>query len=750
MDASVSETALRVGALTDAQGRFALRLPAGRRSIQVRLIGHASVTLTIDLQADTTLDVRLVDSASVLETVIIEADKVEEALARSQMGLNKLEMEQARQLPAIFGEVDVLKILQFLPGIKVGVEGTAGFFVRGGSNDQNAVLLDGALLYNPVHLGGLFGVFNPDVIEGLDVYKGSFPARFGGRLSSVLDVRGRAPQTDRFHLSGGLGLISSRLTADIPLHKKQGGLLLGARRTYLDVFTRSLNAANEGDPNYARLPNYAFTDLNARYDRQLNATDRLSATAFYCNDNIAFRDDVFNFDFGWSNSAAVAKWERLSANGRLWAAQAGFTQYDYRIRTQLGAFKGDLRSRVRDFNATFRHERPWASKRRLQTGATFIFHQFQPNLLDARGDSEDLRFQYRQTLTGSQGAVWLGDVWKPTSRWTVETGLRLSGWAGQNSVYGGMEPRASANYRAAEWLSVKGGYSRTWQYQHLASSSSLSLPTDIWYPSTDNLRPQRADLVSAGAVWGWKELGLITTAEAYYKWMRDVVELAPAAFIFVNPDLDRDLVQGKGTSRGVELQIEKPKGKTSGWVSYTLSWTDRLFDGREGAALLNAGKTFPFRYDRRHDLSVVLVQQLWPRLSVSAAFVYRTGEAVSVPTGRALMRDLDGINRIGVITDPTTGETGVDLGQTVAIFEARNNFRMPDYHRLDFSATWKFRPKRGESELVFSVYNAYNRANPFVLIFEEKVDANRITTGYRGRIISLFPALPAVSWNFRF
>ncbi len=750
IEVTVAEPALRTGTYTDAQGRFVLRLPAGRRTLRVSALNYATQFHRFDLQGDLELEFVLADSVGELGPVVIEADAVEEALNRPQLGLNRIDMAQARQLPAIFGEVDVLKILQFLPGIKVGVEGTAGFFVRGGSNDQNAVLLDGSLLYNPTHLGGLFGTFNSDVIEGLDVFKGSFPARYGGRLSSVIDVRTRAPQPDRWHVAGGLGLISSRVAVDVPLRRNQTGLLLAARRTYLDLFTRTLNAANASDPDYAPLPNYAFTDFHARTDWHLNATDRLTLTGFYGNDNIAFKDRIFNFDFGWSNSAASLKWERLTAGARTWSVQASFTQYDYRIRTALGAFSGNLRSRVRDGNLTLRHERPWGRGHRLQTGASLIGHQFFPSLLDARGDADDLRFQFRQVLRGGQGAVWLGDNWEINSRWTLENGLRVSGWLGQKSTYGGLEPRAAANFRATDWLSLKGGYSRCWQYQHLASSSTLSLPTDIWYPSTANLQPQRSDLISAAAVWGWKKLGLVTTVEGYAKWMRNVVELRPAALLFINPDLDRDLVQGLGTSRGVEFQVEKPKGKTSGWVAYTLSWTDRLFDGRDGFALLNEGRPFPFRYDRRHDLSVVLVQELWPRLSLSAAFVYRTGEAVSVPTGRTLLRDLEGINRIGLINNPATGESGVDLGQTVAIFEARNNFRMPAYHRLDLSLTWKFRPKRGESELVFSVYNAYNRANPFVLVFEEVVDENRVTIGLRARIVALFPALPAISWNFRF
>jgi hypothetical protein len=372
MEVTVSEPALRTGTYTDAQGRFVLRLPAGPRQLRVSAINYATQVRRFDLQGDLDLDFALADSVGQLGPVVIEADAVEEALNRPQLGLNRIDMAQARQLPAIFGEVDVLKILQFLPGIKVGVEGTAGFFVRGGSNDQNAVLLDGSLLYNPTHLGGLFGTFNSDVIEGLDVYKGSFPARHGGRLSSVIDVRTRAPKADRWHVAGGLGLISSRLAVDVPLKRNEAGLLLAARRTYLDLFTRALNAANQNDPDYAPLPNYAFTDFHARTDWKLNATDRLILTGFYGNDNIAFKDEIFNFDFGWSNSAASLKWERLTAGARTWSVQASFTQYDYRIRTALGAFSGNLRSRVRDGNLALRHERPWGRGHRLQVGASLI------------------------------------------------------------------------------------------------------------------------------------------------------------------------------------------------------------------------------------------------------------------------------------------------------------------------------------------------------------------------------------------
>lgn len=774
--ASVSIKSQKAGTYTNAQGNFSLQLLADTLTLQVSFAGYEKYQKFIRLDKNLSLSIALVEDDIKLEGVTIEGQALKDRLAQVQMSVTRLDVQTIKQLPALFGEVDVLKVLQLLPGIKSGTEGTAGFFVRGGTNDQNLVLLDGATVYNPAHMGGLFSVFNPEAVSGLEAFKGNFPAQYGGRLSSILGIEMREGDTKKFSGSGGIGLISSRLTLELPFgevvssspknstestiendtilnYKKQrkklvterkGSILVAGRRTYFDVFTRAYNRANAGNKDFSPIPDYYFYDLNTKVRYQLNPNHRLTFTAYMGNDEIGFSDERFSFAFAWRNIVATASWNHLYSTKLVGNLTTSFSRYDYSINNQFGNISANLISKISDYAVKYDIRYLPSPKHVIRGGASYIFHSFNPNRLNAGSEDNSLNFKYDQVLEGGEVGAYLSDEWEINKKWKIDYGLRGSGYIANRANYFGLEPRAGMRYKLNDSLSFKLSYARMYQYLHLAASSTITLPTDLWIPSTEYLQPQSSDIVAIGVNWLLKPLGLFLTNEWYYKWLHNQIEYRENAQIFFNPDLDRELVFGRGWSYGGEWMLERKTGKTTGWISYTLSWSNRQFDN------LNDGKPFAFRYDRRHDLSVVVTQKLSRRAALTLTFVYRTGEAITLPVNRFALTDLDGIRQVGFQRDDAGNIVGFDPGLIIPQYIERNTFRMPAYHRADLSFTWKFRPKWGESDINFSVYNLYNRANPFFLYFDEVTNEQNVPVRFVGKIIALFPILPSITYNFKF
>jgi hypothetical protein len=736
--ATVAIPALALGATTDEKGFYTLAVPTGSQQVVVSFIGYQNQTQTISLTRNQRLNFTLPEASNTLGEVVVEGTgTLQQKLQTTQMSVERLTTREAKLLPALFGEVDLLKTLQLKPGVQNGGEGTSGLFVRGGSADQNLFLVDDAVVYNPSHLFGLFSVFNPDAVQSVDLYKGGFPSQYGGRLSSVVDVKMRPGNSEKFTTSGGLGLISSRLTLEGPLPNRKGSWLVSGRRTYFDVFTRQINKLNEGKEDYNPIPNYYFYDLNAKGNYHLGAKDNLFITGYLGHDVFGFNSlNGFNFDFSWGNTVGSLRWNHVF-NKRLYMnTTASFTRYDYRISNGLDQFSFDLSSDIRDVALRTDFDYTPNDRHAVKFGASVTDHHFGTGRLKAGATDGSVDFGSDITYQGQEAGLYASDNFKASDKLQLEYGLRLSGFQSGSDQYGGLEPRAAARYSLTPKISLKANYALMYQYVHLVTNSGASLPTDIWYPSRLSVKPQRSQQVAGGVSFLLGDGAYLLTNEVYYKWAQRQIDFRDGAQLFVNPDLDAEFLFGKGWAYGNELYLEKKTGRTTGWIGYTLSWTKRRFPPQNGSSGINNGNTFYPNYDRRHNLTVVVLHQLSPRLNLTGSFVFTSGQATTLPLGRFVFQDVFGAN-----------------ASAVPIYPQRNTYRLAPYNRLDLGLVYKLRPIRegGESDLTFSIYNAYNRRNPYFVYFDQvKNKETAQVLSYRARQVSLFPVIPSVTYNFKF
>lgn len=724
---TVSITALQLGGTTNEDGFYSFSVPAGPHTVQYSYIGYQPIELQISLRQNLKKNVEMPVKSEQLAEVVIEAGSIQEKLRSSQMSLERLTSRDARLLPALFGEVDMLKVLQLKPGVQSGGEGSSGLYVRGGGPDQNLFLLDEATVYNASHLFGFFSIFNADAVRSVDLYKGGFPAQFGGRLSSVVDVKLKDGNNKKFGASGGLGLIASRLTLEGPLKKEKASFVLSGRRTYLDLFTRGLNKLHADDPDYNPIPDYYFYDFNGKANVTLGPKDQLFLSGYLGRDIFGFRNSGFNFDFKWGNQVGTARWNHVF-NSRLFAnTSLSASSYQYNISNDLDAFRFYLSSDIRDLNLKSDVEYMPGKDHHYKFGFQATSHTFGVGRLKAGTDDNTVNFHAGKTFRALEMGLYAGDEYTPSPNLTLTYGLRLSGF-NSDTFFGGLEPRLALRYAFDETLSLKASYTRMLQYIHLVANSGASLPTDIWYPSNRTVRPQRSQQVALGLSKALGKSRYLLTNEVYYKWMRRQIDFRDGAQLFANDNLNDEFLFGQGESYGNEFYLEKQKGRTTGWVGYTLSWTYRQFDQ------INEGRWFPTRYDRRHDVSLVLLHKLWPRLQGTATWVYGTGNAFSVPVGRIFVQSQPGVREA-----------------YVPLYTERNAYRMGPYHRLDLGLVYNLRPKRGAGDLTLSIYNVYNRRNPYFVYFEQIKDQEKgITTGFKGKQVSLFPIIPAITYNFKF
>jgi len=736
--ASVALPALGLGTATEADGHYRLSLPEGPQQVVVSFVGYTPQTLSVNLRHSQQHSFTLVAATSELGEVVVQGQQtLREKLQTTQMGVEHLSIREAKLLPALFGEVDILKTLQLKPGVQSGGEGSSGLFVRGGSADQNLVLVDNVLVYNPNHLFGLFSVFNSDAVQSVDLYKSGFPAQFGGRLSSVVDVKLREGDREKYVTTGGIGLISSRLSFEGPIRKGKGSFIVSGRRTYFDVFTRALNRANANKVDYTPIPDYYFYDFNAKANYTLGEKDQLYFTGYLGRDIFGFTSpNGFQAQFTWGNTLGALRWQhvfspRLTAN-----TSVSVTSYKYNLGNSIDQFSFNLGSTIQDYTARTDFDYVPNDRHTLKFGALVTAHNFGVGRLQRSSQDNSVNVDSNVNYLGQEGGVYASDNIKVSDKLQTELGLRLTGFQSGTDHFGGVEPRASARYSLTDKVALKASYALMYQYVHLVSNSGASLPTDIWYPSRLSVKPERSQQTSAGVSFLLGDGKFLLTNEAYYKWSSNQIDFKDGAQIFANNNLDSQFLFGRGWAYGNELYLEKKTGKTTGWVGYTLAWTKRNFPPQLGTSGINNGQDFYPNYDRRHNLNVVVMHQLNTRLSLTASFVYTSGAPTTLPLGRFALQDI----YQGSI-------------RAVPVYPDRNSYRMIPYHRLDLGLVYKLRPSRigGDRDLTFSIYNAYNRRNAYFIFFDQTRD--KVTdkvTGYRAQQVSLFPFIPSVTYNFKF
>ena len=737
--ASVAVPALSTGTAADSLGHYSLRLPAGRHEVVVAFVGYQQVARDLTLTRNQRLSFTLEESGNELGEVVVEGSvTLEQKLKSTQMGVEHLSIQEAKLLPALFGEVDILKTLQLKPGVQSGGEGTSGLFVRGGSADQNLVLLDNAVVYNPNHLFGLFSVFNSDAVQGVDLYKSGFPAQFGGRLSSVVDVKLREGDRQHYVATGGVGLISSRLTFEGPIRKGKGSFIVSGRRTYFDIFTRALNKANEKKENYSPIPDYYFYDFNAKANYTLGAKDQLFLTGYLGRDVFGFNSPGgFNFNFSWGNTIGTLRWNHVFSPRLFLNTAVSVSDYKYDLTNRLDQFSFTLGSRITDYSGRTDLEYTPNDRHVLKAGAQLTQHKFGVGRLDANSGDGRINFGSDVNYFGLEGALYASDNYRASDHLQLEGGLRLTGFRSGSNQYAGLEPRAAARYSFSERISLKANYALMYQYVHLVTNSGASLPTDIWYPSRLGVRPQRSQQVSTGASFLLGKGKYLLTNEVYYKWGQNQIDFKDGAQLFVNPELDSEFIFGRGWSYGNELYLEKKTGRTTGWIGYTLAWSWRNFQPQRGTSGVNNGADFHPTYDRRHNLTVVILHKLNTRINLTASFLYSSGSLTTLPLGRFGVQDIPG------------SSTGIDP-RPVPIYPNRNSYQLIPYHRLDLGVVYKIGARRNQ-DLTLSIYNAYNRRNAYFVFFETVKDkATDRTTGFRAQQVSLFPVIPSLTYNFRF
>lgn len=747
------------GAVTNNYGFYSLTVNSGSYKIEFRSGLYPSESREIDLTKDVRLDIELGTNVKDLKEIVINAKKGENVNS-TQMGQIELDIEKIKTLPAFMGEVDVIKTIQLLPGVSSVSEGGQGFYVRGGGPDQNLVMLDEGVVYNAAHLFGFFSVFNADAVKSVNLIKGGMPANYGGRMSSVLEVNMNEGNNKKFKVKGGLGAISSRLTVEGPLKKDKGSFIISGRRTYIDLI---MKAAIPDTSPFAG-SSYFFYDFNAKFNYKLTDKDRIFLSGYYGKDvfNFEDREGGFNAKMPWGNGIAALRWNHLFSNKLFMNLTSTFSDYQFSFGSKQDEFRFELFSGVRDVGTKIDFSYFPNSRHSIKWGADYIYHTFTPTSVSAQNDTVVFNTGVAQKLYSHETSFYalddfeLNDVIKinaglrysmyhhvgPFTRYIKGDGISTPDTAINYSkgdvikFYNGLEPRLSARFLLPDKSSIKAGYSYNYQYVHLTSLSAVSLPTDIWYPSTDKAKPEIGWQASIGYFRNFMNDMFETSVEIYYKEMNNMIEYKEGAVPGdeVNDNTDNLLVYGKGWAYGIEFFIKKSVGKFTGWIGYTWAKTDRKFPD------LNEGKIYPAKYDRRHDLSVVGTYKLNDRWTFSTSFIYATGNTLTLPSSWYVQEQ-----------------------NLLFNYGARNSTRMAPYHRLDLSANWYSKDyktktdaqgneiqvkKKIKSNWAFSIYNVYNRANPFFLYVDN--DGKFLNGDFKITVkqVSLFPIIPSVTWNF--
>lgn len=731
--AVVAESLPNTGATTNSYGFFSLTLPQGAYALNFRFVGYESKTMRIELNENKTINIELAERSYEIGSIVVTGERPDRNVTSVEMGNVKMVPKQIEKIPVIFGEQDIVKTMQLTPGVKAAGEGNSGFYVRGGGIDQNLILLDEAPVYNASHLLGFFSIFNSEAIRDANLLKGSIPAEYGGRASSVFDIKMKEGNLKEYSAAGSVGLISSNLAVEGPIVKDRGSFIVSGRRTYADMF---LLLSKQEDLRNTQL---YFYDLNLKTNYKINDNNRVYLSGYFGRDNFGYSDE---FGFDWGSVTGTLRWnhnfsEKLFSNTSLI-----YSRYSYDINI-LGDFDFVISSRINDIN--LKQDFSWyaSSKNTVKFGGNVIHHDILPGEIKV-GSGSDFTPEKIAMRKAIEWAGYVSNEQVVTSRLKLYYGLRLALFSniGPGEFYefdefgdlstkteidgfewvktqGGLEPRFSMNYTLSGQNSLKASYNRIYQFLHLLSNSTTTTPTDLWLPSSNNVKPQIADQVSAGYFRNFKNNEFETSLEIYYKDLKNQIEYKNGAELVFNSTVEAELVFGRGWAYGAELMAKRNAGRLNGWLSYTWSRTLRQFDE------INNGNPFPARQDRIHDLSVVGIYELAKKLSLSATWVYYTGNAVTFPSGKY---EVD--------------------GQVIGYYTERNGYRMPAYHRLDLGLTWqRKKTDKFESSWNVSVYNAYARENAYFIEFRQNEENPEITEAVQ---FAIFKAIPSVSYRFKF
>ena len=777
--ASVYEAHSRVGTASNNFGFFSLTLPPGNITIRSSYIGYTSHQHILNgLERDTVLAIELEPSASLEEVVITGQSNDKQSVLSTQMGALEINQQTIRSTPVMFGEADIIKTLQLTPGVSAGTEGTAGMYVRGGNVDENLFLIDGNPVYQINHIGGIFSAFNPEAISGMDFFKSGFPSRYGGRLSSVVDVHTKEGNMKEYHGSASIGLISGNLNFEGPIIKDRTSFNIGLRRTWLDVLSAPAvaiaNKITKKDGTRLRA-RYAFHDLNLKVNHIFNDRSRMYLSLYNGNDVLKGgstdfpdqdSDNNYNYDsdvsLRWGNIMATAGWTYVF-NNRLFGKVSGvFTRYHSRLRNtehDVVGNEGDedysdsfreneTNTGITDFGLRTSFDYLPASAHHIRFGGDYLVHRFHPeyNRSVAYEKNEETSVEIGQEfandlLWGHEAGVYAEDDWTLSSAVRLNAGLRFSLFNVQGKTYTGLEPRVSLRWLLDDNLSFKASYSRMNQYVHLISNSFISLPTDAWMPVTRKLKPLISDQVSAGFYYNLnKEYNF--SVEGYYKTLDNLLEYRDGHTFtpsFVN--WEDKLTAGEGSSYGAEFMVRKETGRTTGWVGYGLSWSDRQFDE------LNQGARYPARFDNRHKLNIVVMHKISPKVELSAAWSYASGNHVTL--------SLENYYENGTGSPTNNDNHYMDASESIDYYEGRNNYQLPAYHRLDLGIKIYRPKKKGRMGIwTVSIYNVYSRMNPFMIYKSDKTVPDPGSSYGKNvpvfKTIGIMPIIPSISYTYKF
>ena len=750
---SVYDKLSNKGTTTNQYGFYSITLPKGKYNIVYSFIGLETVTKLIDLNQNQRINISLKENSTQIEEVKITDKRLDENVENTNMSQVKLKIQNVKSIPAILGEIDVLKAAQLLPGISNGGEGNSGLYVRGGGPDQNLVLLDEAVVYNAAHLFGFFSVFNADAIKDMNIIKGGMPAEYGGRLSSVIDITMKDGNNKKFQADGGIGLLSSRLTLQGPLEKNKSSFIVSGRRTYVDVLSKPfLNKENSetGEPNPFSGSGYYFYDLTTKINYKISDKDRIYLSGYFGRDVFNFSDSEsgFGIEIPWGNATTSLRWNHLFNDKLFMNTSLIFTDYRFEFNIAQSEFELRIFSGINDWNGKTDFLYIPNQRHKIKFGTNFTHHIFTPG--NATGKAGEVIFSPDEIFKqySNESAVYLSDDFEINDVLKLNFGLRYSSFQHSgnldpitfiknelkldtNNHYRHLEPRLSMRYKINPTSSLKASYSENYQYIHLASTGSVSLPTDLWVPSTEIVKPKFSKQIASGYFKNFKEDMYETSVEIYYKEMENLIEYKEGILPEdnTNSSSDNSFTFGNGDSYGIELLTKKNTGKMTGWIGYTLSKTTRYFDE------INDGNPYPAKYDRRHDLSITSSYKINDSWELSGVFVYATGNSITLPSERYVIN-----------------------GNVYTEYTSRNGFRMIPYHRLDLGATYKPKKEKNfKSSWNFSIYNVYNRKNPYFIY----LGLENSTEGENGNIqngnlipkayqVSIFPILPSITWNFNF
>lgn len=733
------------GVASNAYGFYSITLEKKKYTVTCSFVGYQSKAIEVILDSNIQYNFQLLPLSYINSNVTVTGKRKDQNVRSSQMGKVDLTIEKVKQIPAFLGEVDILKALQFIPGVRNAGEGNTGLYVRGGGADQNLIVLDDAVVYNSGHLFGFFSIFNGDAIKNVSLIKGGMPAQYGGRLSSVVDVTMKDGNNQKLETEGGIGVIASRISIQGPIKKDKASFIVAARRTYIDAlitpFTKNTKLAGSG---------YYFYDANMKMNFTLSEKDRLYLSGYFGRDVFDYRNKerAFDTNIPWGNSTATLRWNHLFNRKLFTNTTLVYNDYKFRFDAGQNDFHVVLSSGIKDLNAKVDADYFPSPEHKVKFGAQYTYHTFLPNQFSGSQDTTVFSPNNTGKKFANETAVYIQDDWDITKRFRVNGGIRWGSFTQLGSytayvkdnfgnridstvygkgqkvqTYNGFEPRLSLRYSFNDISSFKAGITRNLQYIHLATNSGTTLPTDLWVPSTIRVKPEIGWQYAAGYFRNFKDNEYETSVELYYKTMQNQVEYREGYTPSLN-DPEEDFVFGKGWSYGAEFFINKTRGKFTGWIGYTLSWTWRQF------AAINQGNKYPTKYDRRHDLSVVANYDLNKKWRFGGAFVFGTGNATTYPERFYLVG--------GIITQE---------------FSRINAYRVPAYHRLDLSATLtpaKNATRKMKTSWVFSIYNVYSRKNPYFIYFDQEGSPLQGTQTIKAIQVSLFPILPSVTWNFKF